>query len=248
MDSLRSEQKFKVVNKTDDDFILDSVSTKTNDVIEMELCGEEAERFVEAIEEKSKELESDFIPFSNKQDHRDMEAIRSARITNKSLLRGQETDRIYTSDLHKGDTSSSKSSKDFILDAPVVVDGDDEDWEDELLKRGAFSASFTASHTTKIQSKSSKTQTNATFSSKTSGKLLPSSDVRQDKANGTSVSSEIMKSLRFAIEKLSVSVSAADRSVSQLDVEIARSDEISAKLQAAVEAGVSKLHIIEATE
>lgn len=195
--SLRSEQKFKVKEETEEPF---------GDSGVMELCGEEAEQFVEAIAEQSKaaaNLEGDFIPFSSNhpsQDPRDLNAIRSARVVNKSLLRNQDSGRIYTSDLHKDFSSSSKASKDFILEAPVV-DVDNEDWEDELLKRGAFSAAFTASHTSKIHNQ----KTGSISTSKVRVQVVSNKDNDVTVANDQS--REIMKSLRFAMDKLTTSIS-----------------------------------------
>lgn len=199
--SLRSEQKFKVREETEQ---------PVSDSGVMELCGEEAEQFVEAIAEQSKaaaNMEGDFIPFSSNhpsQDPRDLNAIRSARVVNKSLLRNQDSGRIYTSDLHKDFSTSSKSNKDFVLEAPVV-DVDNEDWEDELLKRGAFSAAFTASHTSKIHNQKTGSTSTSTSTSKVRVQVVSNKD--DDVTVTNDQSREIMKSLRFAMDKLTTSIS-----------------------------------------
>jgi hypothetical protein len=198
--SLRSEQKFKVKEEAEETFGESGV---------IELCGEEAEQFVEAIAEQTKaaanrsNLDGDFIPLSSShhaQDPRDLSAIQSARVVNKSLLRNQDSGRIYTSDLHKDMSASSKAGKDFILDAPVI-DVDNEDWEDELLKRGAFSASFTASYTAKIHNQ----KTGSTSTNKVRAQIVSSKD--DDVTTTNDQSREIMKSLRFAMDKLTTSIS-----------------------------------------
>jgi len=128
------------------------------------------------------------------------------------------------------------------IQQPVGVDSegimDNVDWEDELIKRGAFNAHFTAAHTLKLSSHPSseasknprKTQSapnhphNAYSDQPSSSSTLKSAlkstltstSALKSTLTSTSKSGEIVKSLQLSVERLQRARAASLRALGQL--------------------------------
>jgi len=197
---------------------------KTDSMEGIELSGEAAEEFVEMTEriamKKNNNL-GEYVSLDGGAD--DIEAIHAARLVNKSLLKGNGEDRIYTSAL-------GKPAKRVGFD---LEQSNDSDWEDEIIRRGVINktalSSKNAAVTEKVQ------QTNAL--SKAS---IPTTTTFS--VNGEITVADLMKNVQLAVDKLSFSEEGAKRKIEQLTVEIHRSLTEEASLRSKVEIGVKKLN------